>query len=202
MWKRDCWLEVSVHAELPVIAHLDQVYPWFSSVLQQILGQKPRARCTAATGPALPSSVSQPHHDVSTTDHVTRYSQRRVTAATSEGPTVHRHLPCTTHRIGNFPPPYLLALPKHFCLVGLEFFSAVLSGVQFFWDVSLCHCASVLRRSTDTLHFDTQLDNCLQLLLQQAFTYRLVWLRGQTTFLQYSVARCITRKAYGQQLSP
>jgi hypothetical protein len=37
----DCWLEVSLHPEGPAIGQLDQGFPWFSSVLKQILSWYP-----------------------------------------------------------------------------------------------------------------------------------------------------------------
>jgi hypothetical protein len=33
----DCWLEVSLHPEGPATGHLDQGFPWFSLVPEQML---------------------------------------------------------------------------------------------------------------------------------------------------------------------
>jgi hypothetical protein len=35
----NCWLEVSTHSEGPATGQLDQGFPWFSSVLEQMLKQ-------------------------------------------------------------------------------------------------------------------------------------------------------------------
>jgi hypothetical protein len=39
---QDCWLEVSVHLEGPATGQLDQGFPWFSSVLEQMLSWYPK----------------------------------------------------------------------------------------------------------------------------------------------------------------
>jgi hypothetical protein len=36
----DCWLEVSLHSEGPVTGQFDQEFPWFSSVLEQMLSKQ------------------------------------------------------------------------------------------------------------------------------------------------------------------
>jgi hypothetical protein len=37
----DCWLEVSLHPEGHATGQLNQVFPWFSSVLEQMLSWYP-----------------------------------------------------------------------------------------------------------------------------------------------------------------
>jgi hypothetical protein len=39
----DCWLKVSTHSEGPATGQLDQGFPWFSSVLEQILSWYPNS---------------------------------------------------------------------------------------------------------------------------------------------------------------
>jgi hypothetical protein len=41
----NCWLQVSLHLEGPATGQLDQGFPWFSSILEQVGTQIPR--CTA-----------------------------------------------------------------------------------------------------------------------------------------------------------
>jgi hypothetical protein len=39
----DCWLEVSLHLEGPATGQLDQGFPWFSSLLEQMLSWYPNS---------------------------------------------------------------------------------------------------------------------------------------------------------------
>jgi hypothetical protein len=43
----DCWLEVSLHPEGPATGQLDQGFPWFSLVPEQMLSGTEIPRCTA-----------------------------------------------------------------------------------------------------------------------------------------------------------
>jgi hypothetical protein len=42
----DCWLEVSLHPEGPATGQLDQGFPWFSLVPEQMLNWYPNSRCS------------------------------------------------------------------------------------------------------------------------------------------------------------
>jgi hypothetical protein len=51
----DCWLEVSLHPEDPATGHLDQDFPWFSSILEQMLSWYPKFHVALhATHASLP----------------------------------------------------------------------------------------------------------------------------------------------------
>lgn len=97
----------------------------------------------------LQYSASLRHHGVITKEHKTQPSQSSITAATRKGSAV-RHPPYTTHRI-QLPNTLPSRTSKRICLVRLEFFRVVLSRVRFVWDVSVCRCARVFRRSAGTL---------------------------------------------------
>jgi hypothetical protein len=48
----DCWLEVSLHPEGPATGQLDQGFPWFSLVLEQMLSWYPNStlHCSPPNG--------------------------------------------------------------------------------------------------------------------------------------------------------
>jgi hypothetical protein len=47
----DCWLEVILHPEGPATGRLDQGFPWFSLVPEQMLVWYQIPRCTARSPP-------------------------------------------------------------------------------------------------------------------------------------------------------
>jgi hypothetical protein len=56
----DCWLEVSLHPEGPVTGQLDQGFPWFSSILEQMLRWHPEFHVALlASHAALPLVTSK-----------------------------------------------------------------------------------------------------------------------------------------------
>jgi hypothetical protein len=56
----DCWLEVSLHPEGPATGQLDQGFPWFSSMLEQMLSWYPEFHVALrASHAALPLVTSK-----------------------------------------------------------------------------------------------------------------------------------------------
>jgi hypothetical protein len=56
----DCWLEVSLHPEGPATDQLDQVFPWFSSLLEKMLSWNPKVHVGLyASHAALPMITSK-----------------------------------------------------------------------------------------------------------------------------------------------
>lgn len=139
----------------------------------------------------LQYSASPRRHDVITKDRTTQPSQRSITAATRKGSAVR-----TTHRIQS--------TSQHLTFSRYLNASAPLDWSSSEWFCrgsnlsGMCRCARVSRRSAGTLSVNTT----AQLSAVSSATRIYVRLGGQTTSLQYSVACCITRQAYGQELSP
>jgi hypothetical protein len=56
----DCWLEVNLHSEGPETGQLDQSFPWFSSILEQMLSWYPEFHVALhAAHAALPLVTSK-----------------------------------------------------------------------------------------------------------------------------------------------
>jgi hypothetical protein len=56
----DCWLEVSLHPDGPATGQLDQGFPWFSSVLEQMPSWYPEFQVALhASHAALPLETSR-----------------------------------------------------------------------------------------------------------------------------------------------